>query len=172
MRVRRHGRVLVLPVLVLIALAGASGYFVGALPESWMNWTAGAGAAVLAVLLGIAPMLGWLATRASVTTRRVILRRGFFVHRRSEVPLARIREVRSSRGPVQRLFGSGDVELVVGAESPLVLRDVPRPELVVDALHELIEQNYSSSLAAQPPLAPFGVGPRPGGGSPTTLLPR
>lgn len=139
---RRHGRMLMLPVLLLIGLAGAAGFFVGALPEPWMNWAAGLGALAVALLFGIGPLLGWLTNRTSVTTRRVIVRRGFFVHRRIEVPLTRVREVRSKRGPMQRVFGSGDVELMVGADHPTVLRDVPAPMVLVDALQELIERNY------------------------------
>lgn len=146
---RRHGRALTLPVLVLFMIAGASGFFVGALPEGWMNWAAGLGAIALALLLGVGPLLGWLTNRVTVTTRRVIVRRGFFVHRRSEVPLSRVREVRSKRSIVQRMFGSGDIELMVGADAPIVLRDVPAPADAIEALHELIEQNY---VAARPAL--------------------
>ena len=145
---RRQGRVLTLPVLVLLALAGAAGYFVGGLPESWMNWAAGLGALALALLLGVGPVLGWLANRVTITSRRVIVRRGFFVHRRTEIPLSRVREVRSKRGPVQRMFGSGDVELMVGVDAPTVLRDVPGAAAVVDALQELIERDYLSGGAA------------------------
>jgi len=142
MRVHRHGRRLALPVLVLIVLAAASGFFIGDLPEPWMNWVAGAGAAALALLLGIMPIFAWLTNRVTVTSRRVILRDGFFVHRRSEIPMSRVREVRSRRGPLQRLFGSGDVHLLVGPDAPTILRDLPKPELVIDALQELIERNF------------------------------
>lgn len=143
---RRHGRALTLPVLVLLALAAAAGYFVGRLPESWMNWAAGLGAVALSLLLGIGPLLSWLVNRSSITTRRVVLRRGFFVHRRTEIPLSRVREVRLKRGPLQRMFRSGDVELVVGAKTPTVLRDVPGVMVVADALQELIEADYLNPL--------------------------
>ncbi|NLA65325.1 MAG: PH domain-containing protein [Leucobacter sp.] len=144
---RRHGRVLTLPVLLLLVLAAAGGYFVGSFAESWMNWAAGLGGAALALVLGIGPLMSWLANRTTVTNRRVIVRRGFFVQRRIEVPLSRVREVRSRRGPLQRMFGSGDVELVVGADPATVLKDVPAPLALVDALQELIERNYLSQQA-------------------------
>ncbi len=182
---RRQGRILTLPVLLLIALAGASGYFVGALPEPWMNWAAGLGALAVALLLGVGPVLGWLTNRITVTNRRVILRRGFFVHRRSEIPLSRIREVRSRRGPAQRLFRSGDIELFVGPEAPTVLQDVPGPIAVVDALQELIEQNYLSAPHSQSWLGQHPVhggeplparhtpdAPGPADFGDTTILPR
>lgn len=160
--VRRHGRHLLLPVLALIAISAATGFWVGTLPEAWMNWTAGIGAILLGILLGIGPILDWLTTRTSVTTRRVIQRHGLFVHQRSEIPLHRVRGVRSVRGPIQRLFGSGDVELLVGAEDPVVLRDVPSCLAVVDALQELIETNFALH-GAQP-----GQGATPQTGAPGT----
>lgn len=154
-RLRRHGRRLVPPALLLILLAAASGFWVGALPEAWMNWAAGLGAIAIALLLGAGPVLAWLNNRVIVTDRRVIVRHGFLVQRRAEVPISRVREVRSRRGIVQRVFGSGDVELLVGADEPTILRDVPAPALLVDALQELIERNYDRIGG---PSAGFGPG--------------
>lgn len=151
-RAHRHGRHLTLPVIALFAIAGAAGFWVGALPEPWMNLTAGFSAAALAVLLGLLPVLSWLVGRVTLTSRRVIVRHGLFVQHRNEVPLARVREVRTRRGLVQRLFGSGTVELHSGPDAPLVLRDVPNVNLIVNALHELIEENYTRSLTH-----PFGA---------------
>lgn len=161
--VRRQGRILTLPVLLLIVLAAAAGYFVGALPEAWMNWAAGLGALAIAILLGIGPILGWLTHRITITSRRVIVRRGFFVHHRSEIPLSRVREVRSKRGPLQRMAGAGDIELLAGPDAPTVLRDVPGPDAIVDALQELIEQNYlrDPRVSQQEWLVP-GQGGQPG----------
>ncbi len=176
---RRQGRILILPVLLLIAVAGASAYFVGALPEPWMNWAAGLGAIAVALILGIGPVLGWLTNRTSLTNRRIIVRTGFFVHRRSEIPLSRVREVRSKRGPVQRMCGSGDIELLVGTDAPVVLRDLPDPMVVVDALQELIEQNYltarrteEQAWAAQGVAQGFSLPGDPSAFGDTTVLPR
>ena len=141
--VRRHGRVLTLPVVVMLALAAASGYWVGRLPEAWMNLAVGAGAAVLGVLLGIGPVLSWMTRRVVITNRRVILRHGVFVQHRAEVPLARVREVRSRRTLVQRLWGSGNIELVGGVEGSTVLRDLAGYQVIADALQELLEQNFA-----------------------------
>lgn len=137
-----------LPIIVLLVLAAAGGYFVGSLPEEWMNLLAGGGGALVALLLGVFPIFSWLSTRSIVTTKRIIVRRGLLVHHRWEVPLSRVREVRMRRGPVQRLFGSGDVLLLTTGDSPFVMRDVPSPGLVVDALHELIEQGYLAELGS------------------------
>lgn len=148
LRVRKHGRVLTFPVLVMVVTAAATGFFVGALDEPWMNWLAAAAALALFLTLGVAPVLAWLTNRVVITNRRVIMRRGLFVHHRNEVSLARVREVRSRRGPLQQLFGSGDIELIVGTETPTVLRDVPQPTTIVDALQTLIEQDFARVAAA------------------------
>ncbi|MFA5607768.1 MAG: PH domain-containing protein [Leucobacter sp.] len=141
LRVRRHGRRLILPVLVLFVIAGVAGYWVGALPELWMNLAAGAGTLVLALLFGIGPILAWLTRSVTITSHRVIFRRGVFVRHRSEVSLAKVREVRTRRNPAQRLWGSGSIDLLVGVET-IRIPDVPGVQLIADALQELVERNY------------------------------
>lgn len=164
LRFRRHGRRLLPPVIALVAVAAAAGYWVGGLPDTWMNLLAGAGAALLGVLLGVLPVLAWLAHRTTVTTRRVIVRRGLFVHQRSEVALGRVREVKTRRGVLQRLRGAGDIELLHGPES-LRLEDVPGVQGVADALRELMERNYAHATRVQQRLAEPVPGTSPEQGS-------
>lgn len=147
LRVRRQGRRLVWPAIGLIVIAAGAGFWVGSLSETWMNIAAAAAAVVLALLLGIMPILAWLSHHATITSRRVILRHGVLVRHRSEVSFARMREVRSRRGPVQRMFGAGDIDMLVGAES-VTLRDVPGVTLVADAMQELVERNYEHSTGS------------------------
>lgn len=163
-RLRRHGRVLTLPVLAMVAIGGAFGYFVGSFEEQWINLLAATAAAVLFAVLGVLPVLSWLSNRVVVTNRRVIVRSGLFVHHRSEVALARVREVRSRRGPLQQLFGSGDVELHVGVDSVTRLRDLAHPTLIVEALQLLIERDYARAASET---GPFGspAAMRPAAGS-------
>ena len=161
-RLRSHGRRLFFPVLALLLIAAASGFFLGSFPEGWQNALALAGAAVLLLLLVLFPLCAWLAQTDTVTTRRVIVRRGFFVRHRSEISLGRIREVRSRRSVLQRIFGSGTVELLIGGDAPLALVDVPGMERVVDALQELIERSYVSDRGATSATSALGVHPTNG----------
>lgn len=146
-RVRRHGRHLVPAVVLLFIVAGAAGYFIGWFPELWMNVAAAVGAALLVAFGGIGPILGWLSHRAVVTTRRVIVHRGFFVRHRTEVSLARVREVRSKQNPIQRMWGSGDLDLFVGSEATRV-SDAPRVKDLHAAIQELSERSYDEQLRA------------------------
>lgn len=151
LRVRKHGGRLVLPVLALMLIAGASGTFIGALPETWMNLAAAALAALLTIFLCLGPMLSWLASRTIVTSRRVIQRRGVLSQHRSEVALGRVREVRLSRRPLQRLLGSGDIDLLVGAENWRIF-DVPGAVGIAAALQELVERNFQLMDTGEPEL--------------------
>lgn len=144
-RLRRHARVLILPTVALLAVAGGAGYAVGFVEETWQLLALAGGALLLVLLLCLLPYLAWLTARTTITTRRVIMRRGVFVRVRNEVAHARIREVTVRKTPGQSLFGSGDVRLDVGQETPVVLHDLPKPQLVQGALHELVEASHRGS---------------------------
>lgn len=129
-------------MIMVAAVAAAAGYWVGALPHTWMNVLAGTGAAALVVLVGLLPLLWWLTSRTTVTSRRVIVRSGLFVRLRSEVQLSRVREVRMRRGLLQRFWGSSDILLMFGSES-VTVKDVPGASTVAEAMQDLMERNYS-----------------------------
>uniref|UniRef100_UPI00366161D0 PH domain-containing protein n=1 Tax=Agromyces sp. NPDC058484 TaxID=3346524 RepID=UPI00366161D0 len=138
-RVRRHARMLILPALLLIAVAGGVAYGLAVLPEPWQS-LAVAGVALLVVFLGsFLPFLAWLTRRATITTRRIILRSGVFTRVRQELLHSRGYDVTVRRTWWQGAFGSGDVRITTGHDRPVVLRDVPRPRLVQAALEELME---------------------------------
>lgn len=141
-RLRRHGRVLTIPALLLIATAGGTLYLVPAL-EGWTQLAVLVGAALVVVLGCVVPYLAWLASRTTITTRRVIARRGLFVRVRRELWHRRGYDVQVSRSWMQRLIGSGDVRLETGHEVPIVLKDLPTPLAVQSALHELMAESHA-----------------------------
>ncbi len=137
-RLRSHARRLVWPAIVLIAVAGAAGYFVGNLPapfEDWMLWAAAGG---VVLLLVVAPFLRWLTHTYTITTRRVIERSGFFGTQRTELPHARGYTISERRGPLQRMWGAGTLTLT-GPEQTLRLANVPSVRLVHEALVDQVE---------------------------------
>ena len=138
-RLRPHARVLTLPSIALIAIAGAVGYFGGVLDEPWQGTALYAVAGLAIVLFWLLPLLAWLSHRYVITTRRLILRRGLGVRVRQELLHSRGYDVSVSRGPLQTLFRSGDVRINTGLEAPVVLKDVPNADLVLAALQDLME---------------------------------
>ena len=140
-RLRRHGRVLVFPSIALILLAGIAGYGPSLLTEEWMLTPFWIVTAALVLLLWLLPLITWMGGRVIITTRRVIVYNGFLVRTRQEILCARIHDVTVRRTAIQGVFGSGDVLLNTGAEKQIRLRDLPKPNLVLSALTDLVEKN-------------------------------
>lgn len=146
-RLRRHGRMLFWPTILLLAVAAAAGYLSGQMPEDWQSITVLVVAALLVLVGFIVPLLAWLSRRYTITTRRVILRHGFFVRVRQEVMHSRGYDVSVRRSWLQSAFRSGDILISTGQERPIVLRDVPNATLVQRTLHELMEATQGASAA-------------------------
>ena len=142
-RVRSHARRLFWSGLVLVAVAGAVGYFTDNVPEplaAWMPngllWTV-AGAVVL--LLVVVPYLRWLFRTYTVTTRRVIAQWGLFGRHRTEISHARGYTIGERRGPIQRMWGAGTLTLSNGVDAPLRMVDIPSVRLMHEALADQVE---------------------------------
>jgi membrane protein YdbS with pleckstrin-like domain len=150
-RLRPHARALFWPAVVLIAVCGAVGYFGGSFDELWMNVAVYSAAGVIVLLVFLLPLAFWLSKRYTITTRRIILRHGFFVRVRQELMHSRGYDVSVRKNWLQSAFGCGDVRINSGLDKPVVLRDVPKANLVQSALHDLMDnsQNMVASRRQQ-----------------------
>lgn len=154
---RSHGRSLFLPTVVLMSATGAMFFFYGQFTEQWQNTSVLVAGALLILLLWLLPLLRWLGRRYTITTRRIVLRRGFFVRVRQELLHSRGYDITVRKNAVQSMFGSGDVQINTGLEHPVVLRDVPNADLVQGALHDLMERSINpiaarrQAAASRPP---------------------
>ncbi|MBC7519293.1 MAG: PH domain-containing protein [Microbacteriaceae bacterium] len=134
-----HGRRLLWPTIVLIADLGAATFVVGRFAENRFVPLVIAAAVLVALVLWLLPLLSWLSRRYTITTRRVVLREGFFVRTRQELLHSRGYDVTVRKHALQAIFGSGDVLINTGLDRPVILRDVPSADLVQSSLHELME---------------------------------
>jgi uncharacterized membrane protein YdbT with pleckstrin-like domain len=146
-RLRPHARILFLPVLGLLVVLAATGYFAGSLRPAWLNYVVLAASAVLVLVVFIGPLLAWLGRSYTITTRRIILRQGVLVRTRQELLHSRGYDVTVRQNGLQQLFGSGDVLVNTGLDRPVVLRDIPSADLVQSALHELMERSLNPIAA-------------------------
>jgi len=129
---RTHVKVLLLPAVVLIIVAGLAGYL-SSLPNGdqaavwrWVIWGM---AAVLIVWFTVAPFLMWLLTTYTFTSRRLITRTGVFTRRGHDIPLNRISDISYEKSLVDRIFGCGTLVVSDASELGRVeLRDIPRVE--------------------------------------------
>ncbi len=156
-RFRAHARRLVWPALLTIAVAGAVGYFSGNLPAPFTDVMLWAAAGLLVVLLGVLPYLKWASHTYTVTTRRVIETSGLVRRRRNELSHARGYAIRESRGPIQRLWGTGTLTLSNGLDPALTLTNIPAVSLVHEVLVDQVEVSQilahrdSHSIPVVPP---------------------
>ena len=146
-RLRPHARALFWPSLALVLIAGATAFFAGSFREDWLNWLVLGGAALLAILLFFAPLLAWLGRSYTITTRRIVLRRGLLVRTRQELLHSRGYDVTVRQNGLQQVFRSGDVLINTGLDRPVVLHDIPAADLVQSALHELMERSLNPIAA-------------------------
>lgn len=151
-RLRPHARVLVLPSIALIAVVGAGTFGVFAVDEVWQSLTVLAVAIASVGLFWVLPLLRWLSTQYLITTRRVVLRSGLFVRTRHEVLLSRSYDVTVRQSGLQPAFRSGDVLITTGADRPVVMRDVPRAEIVQRALGDVMEASTTSITTIRRPV--------------------
>jgi membrane protein YdbS with pleckstrin-like domain len=138
-RLRSNARWMFWPSIALIVGAAAAGFFAGRLHEVWQIVLLWSSAAAVLLLLFLLPLASWLSRRYTITTRRIIIRHGFFVRVRQELLHSRGYDVTVRRTWLQSAFRSGDVRINSGLEHPVVLKDVPKADQVQRALSELME---------------------------------
>ncbi|MFC7431131.1 MULTISPECIES: PH domain-containing protein [unclassified Agrococcus] len=141
-RLRSHGRVLVLPAALLCGIAFGTTFALGRVEWPLWDLVILTLALVLVVTLCVVPTLAWMSRRVVLTSRRVIVRSAFGGRKR-DVPLARIHDVTLRRQGIQALLGSGDVLLSTGGDQPVTLADVPSASLVQRTLTDLVAQTPS-----------------------------
>lgn len=139
-RLRRHGRVLLLPSLAFMGVFVSWGALAPQLVELWMVmafW-----GLTLSALIGlwVIPLLWWLGNRVVISTRRLTINRGVFVRHRQDILFSRMHDVTVRQNAVQAIFGSGDVLINTGAQMPVRLHDLPKANLVLAALTELVDK--------------------------------
>jgi uncharacterized membrane protein YdbT with pleckstrin-like domain len=142
-RLRPNARALFWPSIVLIATCGALGYLAGEFDEVWENVLLWSTAAAIVLLLFLLPLAFWLSKRYTITTRRIILRHGFFIRVRQELLHSRGYDITLKRNWLQSAFRSGDVRINSGLERPVVLKDVPKADTVQRALNDLMEHSQT-----------------------------
>ncbi|GAB3804841.1 hypothetical protein GCM10028798_25840 [Humibacter antri] len=146
-RLRQHVRRMFWPSVALIIVCGAAAYF-GSAFGGWIRLAVWVAALLIAIFLFLLPLGGWLTTRYTVTTRRLIVRTGLFVRERRELLHSRGYTVTLRTSWPQSIFRSGTIVIgVMDQKTVARLRDVPHAEVVTEALHDLMENSqrlYSS----------------------------
>ena len=99
---------------------------------------AAAGGVLFGLLLIGGAYLNVYATSYTVTSERVIQRKGLLSRRVSEVEISDIRNVQVNQGITQRIFGIGNVGISTAGQSgvEIVFAGIKRPQPVADMIRE------------------------------------
>lgn len=107
----------------------------------------------IAVLLGgaaITALAGFIkrvATRYTISNRRLHIKHGIVSREVQETRLSRVQDVSYSQGIIQRLLGIGDVDFDTASDDPtdFVFAGVAEPAQIVATVHEATGEEVSSS---------------------------
>ena len=134
-----HWKMLVLPVLVLLATVGVGAYLASLVSDQgWhlIAWIVLAViGAVLIVWFTVVPLIRWRTTHFVVTTQRVLVREGVLSRSGIDIPLARVNSVQFRHTFFQRLLGCGTLVIESASDEPLEFDDIPQVERVHSLLY-------------------------------------
>lgn len=141
-RLHPHWKMLVLPVLVFLVVAGVASFAAALTDEPVLRYVI-IGIGLLIVLnFMIVPFLRWRTTHFVITSHRVLVRRGILSRSGRDVPLSRINDVSFEHSLFERLLGCGTLVIEsAGERGQVSLEDVPRVERVQGELYQLIEND-------------------------------
>jgi membrane protein YdbS with pleckstrin-like domain len=144
MTTRTHIKALLVPFVLLIAVAGAGSYLAGSLWEKpILRWLI-LGVSVVLILWGsVVPFLRWYLWTYTLTNKRIVEQRGILTRSGRVIPLNRINDVAFEKNLNDRMLGSGTLVIHDASDQAgLELRDIPRIEdmhrtvtTLVDAAH-------------------------------------
>ncbi len=139
---RTHAKALLLPLLALIVLVavGEAGHLWLPRVASLVVWAL---LAVGVVWLVLRPVLEWATATYTVTTRRLITRRGVLTRRGHDIPLSRISDVAYEFGLVDRLLGCGTLIISdASTDGRVVLHDIPQVEEAQRRINDLLHTTH------------------------------
>ncbi|MCY0905658.1 PH domain-containing protein [Arthrobacter sp. H14-L1] len=152
---RPQARALTGPAVAFILIPAAGGFALAwlshgglaRLPSQTAAWQEPLAIAV--VVLGIAALvlyplrrfLRWAGTRYTLTSRRMVVRRGWLHRERQDIALASVRNLGTRQSALQRILRSGNITLDMGFDGSAAISDIPEVarfrDLVLDAINEL-----------------------------------
>lgn len=130
MTTRTHVKALLVPFVILLAVAGAGSYLAGVFwDKPAVRWTFLGLSAVLVIWGSVIPFLRWYLWTYTLTNKRIVEQRGILTRSGRVIPLNRINDVAFEKNLNDRILGSGTLVIHDASEQAgLELRDIPHIE--------------------------------------------
>ena len=157
---RPHWRLLLIPVLWLIAGIAAIVLIYQRIPPRDAQWDLIASIVVAAALipLVVGPFVRWWFTSYVLTNERLITRTGVISRSGVEIPLENIANVLFRQSALERILRSGDLLIESAGESgQSPFNDIPNPDEFQSLLYKVREER-AGQLAQNQATAVAGIG--------------
>jgi membrane protein YdbS with pleckstrin-like domain len=141
LRMRTHGKALILPATALVLEGALLGVGTALVPTDYRpigQYTVVLGVLALVLWTSVIPYLRWRNRTYTMTNHRLITRSGILSKTGKDLPLMRINDVSYQRSLMDRMLGCGSLYVQTAAEGALVLDDVPEVSRVHLVMTELL----------------------------------
>jgi membrane protein YdbS with pleckstrin-like domain len=152
MTTRTHVKALLLPVVILFAVAAAGGFLIGRTGnimwggQPYLSWTILAVSAVLLIWGVVIPFLRWYLWTYTLTNKRLVEQRGILTRSGRVIPLSRINDVAFEKNHNDRILGSGTLVIHDASETAgLELRDIPHIEDMHRTVTSLVDAAHANT---------------------------
>ncbi|MEH3033030.1 MAG: PH domain-containing protein [Aeromicrobium erythreum] len=144
---RTHVKVLALPFLAMLVVAGAAGYLAARLgdrADGIPRWIVIGVAVVLLLWLTVVPFLRWYLWTYTLTNKRLVEQKGILTRTGRVIPLSRINDVSFEKNLNDRILGCGTLIVHDASEQEgLRLRDIPGIEDFHRTVTGLVDQAHA-----------------------------
>jgi uncharacterized membrane protein YdbT with pleckstrin-like domain len=152
---RTHIKVLITPVIVMLLTVAGIGYGLYSLPHHGQQVETVGKWAILLVGLAVFffwvvwPILTWLTTTYTITSERLVTRRGIITRTGRDIPLRVINDVAYEMNLNDRILRCGTLVVSAASEQGHIrLVDVPRVSAVHVRLSELVREAHDETERA------------------------
>ncbi len=149
---RTHVKALLIPLIILLAVAFAGGLLAGTVWEAplWggepiLRWIIIVVSLVLIGFGSVIPFLRWYLWTYTLTNKRLVEQRGILTRSGRVIPLSRINDVAFEKNLNDRILGSGTLVIHDASEQAgLELRDIPRIEEMHRTVTSLVDEAHDN----------------------------
>jgi membrane protein YdbS with pleckstrin-like domain len=146
---RTHVKVLFIPFVVLIIVAGIAGFVVHQVSDkSWAVWTV-VGIALVLILWGtVLPWIRWFTWTYTLTNKRIVEQKGVLTRTGRVIPLSRINDVSFEKNLNDRILGCGTLIIHDASEQAgLELKDIPHIEAFHRTVTNLVFEKHDKTAS-------------------------
>jgi len=129
---RTHLKVLIVPFLILLVVAGITGYLMSISGDRMggnLRWLVLVLGLALIVAGSVLPWLRWVTWTYTLTNKRIVEQKGILTRSGRVIPLSRVNDVAFEKNLNDRILGCGTLVIHDASEQAgLRLNDIPRIE--------------------------------------------